>query len=43
MWYPENSVRIYRQAHGEKGWSHVVARAARDYETFIAPRFMEAA
>ncbi len=43
MWYPENSIRIYRQKHGEVGWNHVVARAARDYLTFIFPRIAEAA
>ena len=43
MWYPENSVRIYRQKHGEIGWQHVIARAASDYETFTFPRFAEAA
>lgn len=43
MWYPENSIRIYRQKHGEIGWQHVVARAARDYQTFVVPRFLEAA
>ena len=43
MWYPENSVRIYRQKHGEQGWPHVIARAVRDYETFVFPRIAEAA
>jgi hypothetical protein len=38
MWY-QDSLRIYRQAHGEKDWAHVVARVARDYQSFIIPRF----
>lgn len=42
MWYPE-SLRIYRQAHSETGWQHVVARAAKDYLAFVVPRFAEAA
>lgn len=42
MWYPD-SLRIYRQAHGEKGWSHVIARAVKDYQAFVVPRFAEAA
>jgi tetratricopeptide (TPR) repeat protein len=37
LWYPENSVRLYQQKHGEIGWSHVVARAARDFESFVMP------
>lgn len=43
MWYPENSVRIYRQARSETGWQHVIARAVRDYQTFVFPRIAEAA
>jgi len=43
MWYPENSVRIYRQKHGEFGWQHVIARAVSDYLTFVHPRIKEAA
>lgn len=43
LWYPEDAVRIYRQKHGEIGWSHVVARAVRDYRAFVFPRFAEAA
>lgn len=38
LWYPENSVRIYRQKHDEKGWQHVIARAASGFQTFIFPR-----
>lgn len=37
MWYPENSVRLYRQKHGEPDWSHAVARAAKDFEAFVLP------
>lgn len=37
MWYPESSVRLYRQKHGEQGWMHAVARAAKDYEAFVLP------
>lgn len=43
LWYPENSLRIYRQKHGEIGWSHVIARAAKDYQAFTLPRYLEAA
>ena len=30
MWYPENSVRLYRQKPGQIGWQHAIARLARD-------------
>jgi hypothetical protein len=36
LWYPD-SLRLYRQKRGEDGWSHAVARLARDYETFVLP------
>lgn len=42
LWYPE-TLRVYRQAHGERDWGHVVARAARDYQAFVLPRYLEAA
>ena len=37
MWYPENSVRLYRQARGEVGWTHAIARLAKDFRTFVLP------
>lgn len=43
LWYPENTVRNYRQKPGEKGWEHVVARCARDYGAFVMPLAKEAA
>jgi hypothetical protein len=36
VWYPD-SLRLYRQKRGEDGWSHAVARLARDYEAFVLP------
>ncbi len=38
LWYPENSLRLYRQAGGEKDWSHVIQRVAADYRTFLGLR-----
>jgi len=35
-WYPD-TLRLYRQKRGEPDWSHVVARLAKDYETFVLP------
>lgn len=37
IWYPENSVRLYRQANGEQDFEHAIARLVRDYQAFIAP------
>ncbi len=37
IWYPENSVRLYRQVRGETTWDHAVARLARDYGAFVLP------
>lgn len=30
IWYPENSVKLYRQGNGESGWSFVIKRVAND-------------
>ncbi len=35
LWYPENSLSLYRQKPGEKDWSHTIARAATDYKQWI--------
>lgn len=35
IWYPP--LTTYRQKHGEKDWSHCIARVARDYGAFILP------
>ena len=35
-WYPD-SLRLYRQKHGEDGWGHVVQRMAKDYQAFSLP------
>jgi len=43
LWYPEDSLRLYRQKGGETGWEHVIGRVAKDYRTFVLPRFREAA
>lgn len=43
LWYPEDSLRLYRQKGGEQGWAHVINRVAKDYGTFVLPRFQEAA
>ena len=36
LWYPENSVRLYRQKPGEKDWRHCIARVAKDYQTWLS-------
>lgn len=43
MWYPENSLRLYRQAGGETTFEHAIQRLASDYQTFVLPRIREAA
>lgn len=30
IWYPEDSVKLYRQVEGEKGWQSVINRLAKD-------------
>jgi len=37
VWYPRDSVKLYRQAKGEKDWQHAIARLARDYGAFVVP------
>jgi tetratricopeptide (TPR) repeat protein len=37
-WYPENSVEMVRQAPGEIGWSHAIARLARKMEGIASLR-----
>ncbi len=34
MWYPD-SLTLYRQKPGEKGWEHAVGRLAKDYKTWV--------
>jgi hypothetical protein len=34
IWYPD-TLRLYRQKPGEQGWSHVVARLTKDYQTWV--------
>jgi len=36
VWYPENSVQLYRQSPGEKDWTHAIARVAKDYGTYLS-------
>jgi hypothetical protein len=36
IWYPENSVQLYRQDRGEKDWSHAVGRLAKDYGAYLS-------
>jgi hypothetical protein len=35
IWYPQNSVHLYRQKPGEVDWAHCVSRVAKDYAAFI--------
>jgi len=35
IWYPENSLSLYRQKPGEQGWEHPIARATEHYRNFI--------
>ncbi len=37
IWYPENSLTLYRQKPGEQDWTHAVSRLARNYEAFVVP------
>jgi hypothetical protein len=37
IWYPENSLTLYRQKPGEVGWQHAIARLSRDFEAFVLP------
>lgn len=34
VWYPENSVRLYRQVPGEQGWSAVIGRLSKDWRVW---------
>jgi hypothetical protein len=34
IWYPD-SLRMYRQKPGEKGWSHVVSRLKKDFAAWV--------
>lgn len=43
IWYPEDSVRLYRQAKGETSWGPAIKRLSEDYSTFIYPRLAHAA
>lgn len=43
LWYPADSLCLYRQKGGELDWSHVIRRVAGDYSAFVMPRFQEAA
>jgi hypothetical protein len=36
IWYPENSVELYRQAPGERDWDHAIARVAKDYGAYLS-------
>ncbi len=36
IWYPENSVRLYRQDKGEADWTHNIARVAKDYAAYLS-------
>lgn len=38
MWYPEHSVEMVRQARGEVGWSHAIARLAKKMGNIAALR-----
>lgn len=42
IWYPENSVQLYRHTAGEAADAHIV-RLAADYGTFVLPRWKAAA
>lgn len=35
IWYPENSVRLYRQKPGEQTFEHAINRLAKDREVFL--------
>ena len=34
IWYPENSLSLYRQKPGEETWEHCIARVAKDYKAW---------
>lgn len=38
IWYPQNSVCLYRQKPGEPDWAHAIKRVADDYAAFVLPR-----
>jgi hypothetical protein len=35
MWYPEDSLSLYRQKPGEQGWAHPIARVTEHYRNFV--------
>ena len=39
IWYPENSIHLYRQAPGEPDFGACINRVSSDYGAFILPRF----